>query len=124
MLWGRPICRSCGYQGPDHMWMTHGQGFGVLIQDRQTYALRVSWVPDLPDEQIETLRTLSESEGEQAYIQYVASCADPPLSPTERVVLRSESIGAVMNHDSRSGPTQLPCPQCRSRLDWEHTGIS
>jgi hypothetical protein len=122
MFHGQPYCKVCGYEGPDFMWMWHhGMGFGVLVQDRETLALRVVEIPD--HEVFYRRGGRLENEVNQASEAHVASVVAQELRPTERRVPLAEFIEFVAQR-AESGQTELPCPQCRSLLYWRHTGIS
>ncbi len=123
MFHGQPVCRACGYEGPDHMWMTHGGGYGVLVQNRDTLGLRVAFVTSPGADVRESLRPLPEVEGEAAWARHLARVADPPLGSSERVVLHSEVYDLAFRGDA-DAPTRLPCPQCGLCLTWRYTGIS
>jgi hypothetical protein len=106
------------------MWMTHGNGYSVLVQHTESLELRAAHFPKPDDAIRESLRDLPEPEAEAKWAAYLGTLVDPPVVPPERVVLWSEGVGAVINHESHNGPSRLPCPRCRGTLDWEHTGIS
>ena len=123
MFHGQPVCRACGYEGPDHMWMTHGGGYGVLVQNRDTLGLRVALVTSPGAAVRESLRLLPEAEAEALWAGHLARVADPPLGSAERVVLDSEVYGVALRGEP-DAPTRLPCPQCGVPLTWRYTGIS
>jgi hypothetical protein len=106
------------------MWMTHGSGYGVLVQNIETLELRAAFFPEPDEAVLESLRSLPEPEAETRWAAYLGTLTDPPVQPPERVVPLSEGIGAVINHESHQGPTRLPCPRCQAVLDWQYTGIS
>lgn len=102
------------------MWMWHHWfGFGVLLQDRETHALRVVDIPD--DECFYYRDGLTEAEVDLATERYVTAAVTAELRSTERRVPLAESI-RMEGEDAE--PTSLPCPECGSLLYWRHTGIS
>jgi hypothetical protein len=122
MFWTQPNCPACGFKGPNFMYMMHGSwSFDVLVQDRVSFALRIICVPN-GEEALRVLEGVTESAGDRVWAEHVATIADPPLAPTERVVPISEFMGAAV----KSQPTaaELPCPSCRMPLHWHFTGIS
>lgn len=122
MFWTQPTCPACGYEGPQFMYLPHGNWeFHALIQDRQTLALRTVAIPN-GCESLRFLDDLPEVERDRAWARRVTEIADPPLSLHERVV----PIGEFMDAAVQRKPTaaELPCPKCRSPLYWQHCGIS
>jgi hypothetical protein len=122
MFHGQPHCDSCGYEGPDFMWMPHHNwGFGALIQDRQSFELRVVEVPDNEVFYPREGRTTAETDYEKA--EYVESVLASQLRPGERHVPLQEFARFATAGEEESS-TDLPCPRCRALLRWRHTGIS
>lgn len=120
MFWTKPSCPACGYEGPDFMFLPHfGMSFSVLVQDRESLALRVV---EIPDEALKNLGVLPEGEANQVWLQRVSELADPPLQATERVVPAREFMDAAVQ--SQPTPAEIPCPGCRAPLHWLGTGIS
>jgi hypothetical protein len=116
MFWGQPFCKSCGYQGDDFMWSYHFfRSFGVLLQDRETLALRVV---EIPDNDVFYRRS---GEGRtEATEAYVAGIVARKMIPTERRVAVSEFVTTYEGEEL----TSLPCPNCRALLFWRVTGIT
>lgn len=122
MFWTRPTCPACGFEGPQFMYLMHGSwAFGVLVQDRESLALRVVVVPN-GREALRVLDGVPEADGERVWAAHVAGIADPPLAPTERVVSISEFMDAAVQSEPTAA--ELLCPGCRSPLRWQATGIS
>jgi hypothetical protein len=120
MFWGQPYCQSCGYTGPDFMWMWHiGRGLHVLLQDQESLALRVVEVPD--DDAFWPADGQSQEARRQAADAYVESVLTGEQKPTERRV-PAEHIWRWEFEDH--GRTDLSCPGCRAMLCWRGTGIS
>jgi hypothetical protein len=119
MFHGQPFCKACGYQGPDFMWMYHQRmGMGVLIQNRDSLALRVCWVDDQPAHS----PNKTEDEAGAAWENHARETASRDLAATERIVPVTEF--ARFDQGDSPGTTDLPCPECRAMLRWRHTGIS
>jgi hypothetical protein len=118
MFWGQPVCPTCGYEGPNFMWSYHhNMGAGVLIQDRESLALRVAWVEDRPD-----LARAGEDEAGAAWENHAREIASRQLRPNERLVPPGEFLTSDSGYPESA--TDLPCPVCRATLLWRHTGIS
>jgi len=120
MFHGQLYCKTCGFEGPDFMWMWHfGMGLGVLLQDRDTLALRVVWIPD--DEPF--CRAERQTQGDRARTSaaYVDSVVAREIRPTERRVLEDEIRRWEFEDHGR---TAVRCPGCREMLSWRGTGIS
>jgi hypothetical protein len=117
LFWGYLRCTECGYRTEDFMCGPHWHSWshGVLIQEAQSQALRVFWIPvdDAPDRS----RFQTKDEEGQAFEKYTAHAVAGELQPGERHVEVREFM-----FDDR--PTALPCPHCQQLLRWEFTGIS
>ena len=122
MFWTQPNCPRCGFEGPDFMYLSHFDWpFGVLVQDRESFRLRVVEVPD-GDAALRLLDGVPAAEPESVWAAIVAGIADPPLTPTERVVPVREFFGLALGPVPMAG--EFLCPECRSPLYWRGTGIS
>ena len=122
MFWTRPTCPACGFEGPHFMYLPHGRWpFGVLLQDRESLALRVVVVPN-GREALRVLDGVPEPDADRVWAAHVVGIADPPPAPTARVVSVTEFMDAAVQ--SEPTPAGLLCPGCRSPLHWQATGIS
>jgi hypothetical protein len=122
MFHGQPYCEECGYEGPDFMWMWHHVwGFRALVQDQASLELRTVEVPD--NDVFYRREGRSEVERERESNAYVAGVITSQLRPGERHVPSSEFV-RFGPEGERQPATDLPCPRCRSRLFWRHTGVS
>jgi hypothetical protein len=88
---------------------------GILIQNVRTGALRIFWLGDKDAAQPRDFA--SETDEAAAFEQYTDAAITRELGPSERHV----SVGEYMFGDK---DTSLPCPNCRSLLQWHSTGIS
>lgn len=122
MFHGQPYCETCGYEGPDFMWMWHHYGgFDALLQDRDSLELRVIKMPD--NEAFYRREGQSKAETEREKVAYVESIVSGQLRPGERHVPPGEFV-RFAPEGGEQAPTDLPCPRCRPLLLWRHTGIS
>src|SRR5262249_5787154 len=122
MFHGQPYCETCGYEGPDFMWMWHHcWGFDALLQDRESLELRVIKVPDKEGFYRRGGRTKAEAEREKT--AYVESVVARHLLPGERHVPPAE-FARFAPEGGEQQPTDLACPNRRTLLLWRHTGIS
>lgn len=121
MFHGQPYCTSCGYKGPDFMWMWHHWwGFDVLVQHVESLSLRTVKIPD--SEVFYHRDGRSEAEVARESQEYVTEIVSRELRPGERHVQVSEFVN--LSEAADSSRTELRCPECRDLLYWRDTGIS
>jgi hypothetical protein len=102
------------------MWTWHhGIGLGVLLQDRESLALRVVEVPD--HDAFYKADGQSEEDRSRAADTYVDSVVVLEVKDTERRV----SGGEIWRWEFEDhGRTDIRCPDCRQMLSWRGTGVS
>src|SRR5437764_10670756 len=120
MFWGQPYCSSCGHVGPDLMWMWHhGIGLDVLVQDRESLALRVIEIAD--DPVFYRAEGQSPEQRARASKEHVDSIVARHIRPGEMRIFEDEIRRWEFEDHGR---TTISCPGCRQILSWRGTGIS
>jgi hypothetical protein len=93
----------------------HSSSHGVLIQDVQSNALRVFWIP--ADDEPSQSASQTRQERARAFAKHAQEAIAIELRPGERHVAASEFMG-------EDHATALHCPGCDRMLKWQVTGIS
>ncbi|MEX0728009.1 MAG: hypothetical protein WD065_17170 [Planctomycetaceae bacterium] len=120
MFWGQPFCESCGFRGPEFMWLHHHyMDYDALVQDLHTLEFRLIRIPD--DDVFYKRAERTDDERKALIEDYVETILSREMRPTEKYIAGEEILKWWREPD---GLTELQCPQCRQRLKWDTTGIS
>src|SRR5688572_26595842 len=115
MFWGHLQCDECAYCTENFMFGPHWNSWthGVLIQNTQSLALRVFWIP--LDKTADDRRFETEEAAERSFEAFTSAAIARELRPDEKHIAIADFVG-------REGASSVPCPNCRRLLTWHQTG--